>query len=452
MFCPECGTKNDDDARFCENCGTKLQEQEITQGKEQGQNQAQTQVQAQPKPANVVPRQPMSSKTKMILVLAALVVVAIIVFSVVGNKLTDPERIALNYFKDVASADWEKVYNYYDLSESEFVNKSMYKKAVEKNEKIDYTNYAIKNDNDLSNLLESNDTDNSKNQGISRKIKIEYALKNSNDTNLTYTVKLVKAKKKKLLFFDNWKVVPEDMLAKDYSIRTLKNVTVKLDGIELSDKYLKEKSSNSESESSSNYESKLNTYEIPSLFKGNHKIEFTGKFIEKYKDNIKVSATSDYCYSYTNPEIKESIVEELEDKSEDVVKKLYEAAIDNKEFDSLELPYKFYKDNKDDIEDRYDDLVDNMDKTSYSSEIAVKSIDLKEFEITDDNSYIDEGTISATIAYKSEYEAEFAKKVEDKEEKKKDEGNVSGTISYKYDDGEWKISRIYLSRIYYYWY
>ena len=25
MFCPNCGTKNDDDALFCANCGTKLE-------------------------------------------------------------------------------------------------------------------------------------------------------------------------------------------------------------------------------------------------------------------------------------------------------------------------------------------------------------------------------------------------------------------------------------------
>ena len=24
MFCPECGSKNEDDALFCENCGTSL--------------------------------------------------------------------------------------------------------------------------------------------------------------------------------------------------------------------------------------------------------------------------------------------------------------------------------------------------------------------------------------------------------------------------------------------
>ena len=113
---------------------------------------------------------------------------------------------------------------------------------------------------------------------------------------------------------------------------------------------------------------------------------------------------------------------------------------------------KLYDDNKDDIEERYDDVVENMKKTSYASEIKVTSLELKQFEVTDQNSYIDNGSISATISYKSEYSGEFAKKIDDKEEKKNDDGNLTGTVSFRYDDGEWKISRIYNSRIYYYWY
>ena len=29
MFCPNCGTKNDDDALFCGSCGTKLQDKAV---------------------------------------------------------------------------------------------------------------------------------------------------------------------------------------------------------------------------------------------------------------------------------------------------------------------------------------------------------------------------------------------------------------------------------------
>ena len=442
MFCPECGTKNDDTALFCENCGTKLQQKE--QSQEQMSNQ-QTNV----KTMVGVSRQPMSRKTKSILVVLVIAIIASIVFSVVGKKVTSPEKIALNYFKDVANANWEKVYTYYDLSESEFVNKESFTKAVEKKDKIEYLNYAIKNDTDLSSLLDksaSNSTNNEKQQGITRNITIEYAAKNSSETSLHYNVKLVKTAKKKLLFFDDWKVVPEDMIAKNYFIKTIKDIDVKLDGIKLSDKYL------SDDENDSSYDSKLDIYKIPSIFSGNHKIEFSGDFINDYKDDLKINAFSDHSYSYTNPEIKDDFVKELEKKTEEVIKKAYESAIDNKDFDDMDLPCDIYNDNKDDVEEVYDNLVKNMDKTSYSSDIEVKSLDIKEFEVTDDNSYIDNGCISATISYKAKYDGEFVKNKDGNDEMKKDEGNLSGTVSYNYVDGKWKISRMYFSHIYYYWF
>ena len=451
MFCPECGTKNDDDALFCENCGKKIKDGsekiEIIQDNEQKSAEVNNQAK-QDVNTTITPRKPIRKKTKMIIGLVAVVSIAIIIFSVVGKKLTNPERIALNYFKDVAAADWEKVYNYYDLSESEFINKEMYKKAVAKNEKIDYTVCAIKKNTNIADLIDGADSNkiDCKDEGISRTIKIEYALKNSDTATSTYTVKLVKSSKNKFLFFDNWKVVPEDMIAKNYSIRTLKEVKVFIDGKKLSKKYLSEDESNNE------YESSLDIYKIPSIFKGTHKIEFKGDFIETYKDSLKIRANSEYNYSYTNPDIKNDFIEVLEKKTEDIVKKIYEAALDDKNFKDLKLPCEIYEDTKDDLKDRYDDLVDNMKKTSYASEIKVKSLKLNEFEITDQNSYIDNGTISATISYKSEYSGEFVKKIDNKEEKKKDDGNITGTVSFRYDDGEWKISRIYNSRIYYYWY
>lgn len=449
MFCPECGTKNEDAALFCENCGTKLQEN--TEKKEATLDNVQSSVEAkttQNVTTGSMSRRPISKKIKMIIGLAAVLIVAIIIFSVVGKKLTNPERIALNYFKDVASADWGKVYTYYDLSESEFINEEMYKKAVSKNEKIDYSVCAIKKNTNISDLIGSANSSqlDEKNEGISRTIKIEYAVKNSDTAESIYTVKLVKSEKNKFLFFDNWKVVPEDMIAKDYSIRTLKEIDVYIDGKKLSDKYL------TEDENKSDYESSLDIYKIPSIFKGAHKIEFKGDFIETYKDDLKIRANSEYNYTYTNPNIKEDFINDLEKNTEDIVKKIYEAAIDDKDFNELKFPYKIYDENKDDIEDRYDDVVENMKKTSYASDIKVKTLKLNEFEVTDKNSYIDNGCISATISYKSEYSGEFVKKIDKKEEKKKDDGNLSGTVSFRYDDGEWKISKIYNSRIYYYWY
>ena len=249
-----------------------------------------------------------------------------------------------------------------------------------------------------------------------------------------------------MLFFDNWKVIPEETLAKKYQIRTLKGLDVYVDGIKLSDKYLQK------DKDKSSYESTIDVYEIDAMFRGEHKLEFKGDFIESFKEDVEVSAGSSDGYSYTNPKIKETFIEELKKNSEKIVDTLYTSAIADKKFSELDLPYELYDEEKTNIEQRYDDLCSNVDKVSYSGNIKLKSFEKTEFEVTDENSYIAEGTVAATISYRLKYKGEFVKDKNGKDEKKKAEDDVRGTMSFKYIDGKWQISRLYVGNIYYYWY
>lgn len=468
MFCPECGTKNEDAALFCENCGAKLAEQtEVvtenvtnTQPVEPvnatntetvvAQNVSNTQPVTVAGPT-IVERKPLSKKTKLILIGVAVAIVAILVFVKIGKSITDPEKVASKYFEDVAACNWEDVYEYYELSEDDFVNKEMYAKAVKSKKKIEYSNYVVKQSSleDVEDAVEDlveGESKKKNNDELYQNIYIQYVSKNSDSTNSTYVVKLYKSKKKTLLFFDTWKVVPEDMLTKQYTIRTLDGIEVTLDGKKVDKKYLKE------SDSSSEYESNLKIYEIPSMFKGKHTIKFKGAYIDDFEEKVEVLSSNVDSYSYTNPKIKESFIKELETSTQDIIDKLYQGAIADKKFDELELPYEIYEEQKEDIEDRYENICENVDKTSYASSIVLKELKIKEFEITDDNSYIDSGSIAATMSYKMTYKGKFIKDKNGKEEKKEDEDTNSGTVSYKYIDGKWQISRIYVSNIYYYWY
>ena len=97
-------------------------------------------------------------------------------------------------------------------------------------------------------------------------------------------------------------------------------------------------------------------------------------------------------------------------------------------------------------------MCQNVDRTSYSSKVRLKSFEIKKFEVTDENSYIDSGSVAASISFRVEYKGEFVKEKNDKEEKKKADEQTRGTMSFKYIDGKWQISRIYASNIYYYWF
>lgn len=466
MFCPECGTKNLDEAKFCENCGTKLEVQPVQESqveatqevKEETSNEVQSNVQDDNvqnvtqqantqvvQPTQPIPAKPLSKGVKAAIIGVVVGVIAIIAFVTVCKKKFSPENIAIGYFEDVAAANWDEVYDYYDLSEDDFVNKQMYKKSVKDKKKIEYTNYAVKQTTqNMEEILENaSKRENNNENGIYKTVNIEYAVKNSDETNSVYTVKLVKLKGKKLLFFDNWKVIPDDMLSKNYTISTLKGVDVYLDGKKLSDKYLKK--------DKDGYDDNLAVYDIEAVFAGTHQIEFKADFIDTFKEDIIVSTGSIDTYSYTRLEIKEEFMDELKKNTEKLVDSLYQAAIEDKKLTDIKLDYDLYDDNKETIEDAYDDLCENVDKTSYSSQIMLKSFEKQNFEITDDNSYVDSGAISATISYKINYKGEFVKKKGDKEEKKKDDCDTRGTVSFKYIDGKWYISRISVANIYYFW-
>lgn len=80
MYCKRCGTKNKDDARFCENCGQKLIEAPNTPKPEQPKqeiSQEPSQEPKQPKEPKQAPK--MSSKT-WIIGLACIILVVVVIF------------------------------------------------------------------------------------------------------------------------------------------------------------------------------------------------------------------------------------------------------------------------------------------------------------------------------------------------------------------------------------
>lgn len=170
MFCPNCGTSNDEGALFCANCGTRLEfepvvtegsaasddnavpqqpevqtaqvdvQPQVTQINEQVQPQVQTaQVDVQPQvtpmyeqPQNGAmgnsAKKPfkLSKKIVIIGVAAVAVIAAVIVFICVGNSLTNYKKTAGSYVKAVEECDWAKAYSLVQIPDSEFLTKNAF--------------------------------------------------------------------------------------------------------------------------------------------------------------------------------------------------------------------------------------------------------------------------------------------------------------------------------------
>ena len=114
MYCGECGTKNEKDAKFCENCGAALeQEEEKKEGKREK------------KPAAKA-RKPISKSKKILIgVICAVVVLLIVGFLVLKNSVS-PNAVANAYFKAFADQDLDTMYQYSDLDDSEFTTKDRF--------------------------------------------------------------------------------------------------------------------------------------------------------------------------------------------------------------------------------------------------------------------------------------------------------------------------------------
>ncbi len=157
MFCPNCGTNNDDEALFCGNCGTRLvidvpqetpvqesapvqpeetpvQESVPVQPQQTFGQQPVQQAQFAGKISGQVPgQQPVNKKPagfpKSIIAIVAAgvaVIAAIIIFVCVGKNVTDYKKTAKQYVKAVAECEWDDAYSLLNLPDGEYLTKDAF--------------------------------------------------------------------------------------------------------------------------------------------------------------------------------------------------------------------------------------------------------------------------------------------------------------------------------------
>ena len=333
MFCPECGKKNENGAQFCEYCGAKIAEESKV---------------VLPK----TPRKPMKKKTIVIISIVSALVVILVVGGIVLSSNFKPSKIAVNYFVALMNNDTDKIYDYINVPDSEFTTKKMFTEVVD-TEKEDLLNYKI--------VSEEKSTD-----GLSAQVKISYTLE-GDKTPLTTTIYLVKDKKNKLLIFDNWKISDgSSLVEEDYDITVYKGATVKLEGVEVPEKYKEESISQ-----------RYDTYVIPAIFKGEYDAEVTLKNGLKAKS---VLDTTGYDSSLTDFELSENEEKELTSSIKDYVSKLYKAALEGKSFDDIKKDYEYKGSDLDELEKAYRSFASSI-KNSGLTKYSLKDVEISRYSI-----------------------------------------------------------------------
>lgn len=346
MFCGECGTKNKKGAQFCENCGAKME----TPKKE----------------VFVKEKKPMTKKNKIItgvVGLAAIIVVASCIFL---GSLTSPKNIAEKVFNATVNYDFDTIYKYLNVEDSEFTSKEMFNKVMTSNYDIEdkpvIVNYSV------GEPVISDDK-------MSATVTITYMMKDK-DKSDTFDVKLVKDKNKKWLFFDNWLVNTKGIdVAKNYKIEVAKGSTISVEGIALSSNYL-----NSE-ESNENYD----VYVIPSIFEARYEVNITLPIGLQVTSKMNVYDNGSYKYRMSLNDLTNEVKDNLISISKSSLQTLYDGVKEQKSFDDIKSNFEYENGDLTTLKSDYENLVNSIGTSIKLTTITFKEIKISDVNITSEN-------------------------------------------------------------------
>ena len=437
MFCPNCGTKNEDDAVFCANCGTSLAEVREMPAQENGAAQTAPVQNVTPEqnavpvqnaaPIQKAPRKPLSKNTIIGIVAGVVVLLAVIIFVVVGNSKNDYLSIAKNYVKAVEECDWEAVYKYVDIPEATFLTKDLFMEANKDEYKTEISNVSAEDRTDSLDAPEG-----------TKRIRVNYYEKGSIG-NSEY-VTLIKQEKNSMLFWSNYKISAADFVSKDCKVRVLKGAKLFVDNVEVPASFL---DISAEAKSSTKYD----TYIIDYLFNGSHTFKVTQENMED-QERVKEIDYDSASLSMTEAKIQASMLEILKKSAEEVNQKFYAAAIDRKEFSTLEDLFV------------NDSTIRNKMKSSYESfrnnqktedgygllSVSFSNVTMETTQTTSDDYFAVRVSVKAPL--KASVLSKTYSSTKPAETKDKS-GTVTNTFYYRYQDGAWKLYNFAIDRVSY---
>lgn len=427
MFCQNCGTKNNDASIFCENCGARLekpvdaarqqeqpvqQEQAVQQEQFVQQSVQQEQYTQQPVQQEQYTQQPVQQAkpkkpvSKLVIAVAAeavILVASIIVFFNIGNSVYGPEKVAEKFFVEVANQNFKEAYKALDVEENDFINEKAFQNAECNVELSEVTEYKVKS------TRGGNDE---------KEIEILYKTKGSSSKR-TYNISVNKQDDKNMLFFENWQISPDAMIANDFYVCVPTGAEVTVDGVKLGKDYLNKKESDED----------FQYYEIPEIFAGEHQIVVTKEGMAEVRALVD---TDDYGYSLYSMQMDEKVLEEAVDVALADFEAIYTAAAQEKKYDAVADLFSVDVDGEDDYEDFVYDLTGSsyqtLNRISFSNVEAVAS---ESYHNTDKPCVVADIEFDYSVNYTEDWFGETTNETYDE--------SSYMTLYLVYEDGKWLL-------------
>lgn len=412
MYCGECGSKNSNTSKFCENCGAPLENNDNEKNqldkskKRKEENRAST--------------------NKIILIVVAVVLVIGAFLGIKGLKeQTLPETVAKKYFEAYKNSDSRKMYQYFDIDESlnknAFTTKKMFINTIvtesqkEKASKIQ--SYQI------TKIDPSSD-------GLTVKATINYTTTTSLSSNSMELV-LKKSKKKKFLFFNNWKVsLGDNYIREDYTISLPKGSKATLEGVDLT----KYKDNN---KSTSQYD----VYKIDKIFRGEYSLKSSLSYGFNIDEKINTTLSSTYKVNISKTTVPKNTQKEITEKAKEFLTTYYNGVISNTGWEQIKEKLTLVDTNSEtNLKSAYEKLSstlnrDNKKLTKYN----VTSIDISEISTPYNDSY---GDITVSFNVKYDYELNYKPLFSDEMKTKTSSSSGRVKLDFKYNEKTFSIYHI----------
>lgn len=445
MFCPNCGSKVNDDDLFCGECGTPLAEyREDVDVKADGPETEQktepgtepetepVQMQAEESSAGDIPagepaaqgfpagdplmqgvpaqgsyvrqKKPLSRQATALLVeaLAGAALLAGLVFAL--NAKFSPEKVALRYWEAVMDCEWGEAASYCSFPDDAMLTDQTYADAhALQTEKTDYHAAGI-----TEQMMQQ--------EGDMRTYTVEYLLPGSTDKSYDQ-IQLVKDGNK-FLFWSDWKVVPGDSLAQNYVITAPAGAKVTLNGKEAAKENVTE-------------DEYGQTITFPYLFAGTYQLEVTAEGMNPYRELLNVMSGSGSSTSVTLVPSKEAR-EEVAQQYADDLKTVLDKAAAGAPFSEVEDVFSSQAVSDNYTENAYEKLCDVF----ADGEIVSYTISDIEVTVQDGLAYTDTVSLDVEMQYEKTYQSFWTNRQETSD------WTLYEYVSYTNEDGEWKLNDI----------
>lgn len=381
-----------------------------------------------------------SKKTQKLIGIAAAVVVVLAALFGFLSSLCGPKKTAEKYFSAALNGDWGQVYDLLEIPEGALMTKAHFLDICGRNKAEEVSNLKIKEDGKSHEAGAE----------FIRQYTAYFTIKGGDSSSMS--IQMVRQKEKNFLFFSKWKVSAGNMLAKNFVIFAPSGYEISVDGEKLETPaeiggFASESTGMEAADEFSGYDAYMEN-----LFVGQHTVTASAQNWEPAEFIFDLPSGMEY-YKVESLEVSQEAVSEMQSIAQAFMGQLYKEALVQQNPSGDYLAY--WAQEGADLEEAQsikaaaDNLYEYMfselqDSHSYDK-VQFTSMNFSNFQSQVNENYNNEqGCLFVELYITYQYDYTYTGTSTSYQgitarEEQGDSGDSSMTVTFKLENGEWKI-------------